>query len=106
MLLLPQSRQMLCCCCQAGIPHGMSHLQTSKRPAWQPGPACVCLPCAYGHVPQAAHVPCRLWTTDSVNMLRMAGRLRAAGDLPPSCGLWAVENPLLNLASRLESKVL
>ena len=51
-------------------------------------------------------MPCRLWTTDSVNMLRMAGSLRAAGDLPPSCGLWAVENPLLNLASRLESKVL
>ena len=33
-LLLPHSRQMLCCCCQAGIPHGMSHLQTSRRPAW------------------------------------------------------------------------
>ena len=33
LLLLP-SRQMLCCCCQAGIPRGMSHLQTSRRPAW------------------------------------------------------------------------
>ena len=44
-------------------------------------------------------------TPNSFELLQTAAALRKQGSLPQSLGLWAVENPLLNSASRLERKV-
>lgn len=113
-LTVRSSQRMRCCFCLAVILFGTYHLligESDNKDHNCNHSTCVSvLATCLIRVASKTHeldttVFQHRWMANSLQTLRLASKLRSAGDVPAHIALWAVENPLISSTDRLKQKV-